>query len=44
MVLGSPGITPAHTKIGNSSTYVKADTANNRVEIWVNGVKVQEWG
>ena len=44
MVLGSPGITPASKKIGNDSTYVYADIVNNKVEIWVNGTKVQEWG
>jgi len=30
-------------EIGNSSTYIKVDTTNHRIEFYVNGVLKQRW-
>lgn len=36
--------TAMRKKIGNNTTYVQVDTANNRIEFYVSGTKVAEWG
>lgn len=30
-------------RIGDENTYIEVDTVNNKVVIFVNGVKVVEW-
>jgi len=30
-------------EIGNSSTYIKVDSVNHRIEFYVNGVLKQRW-
>ena len=37
-------IEPNGKKYGDANTYIKVDTTNKKIEIWVNGAKVHEWG
>ena len=36
-------IEPNGNKFGSATTYVFVDTTNNKIEFWVNGVKVHEF-
>lgn len=37
-------IEPNGNKFGSSTTYILVDTINNKIQLYVNGVLVQEWG
>lgn len=32
------------SELGDSSTYIKVDTTNDKIEFYVDGNKVAEWG
>lgn len=34
----------SRTKLGDSNTYIYVDTTNNKIQFYINGVLVQEWG
>ena len=38
-----PSMFAGNKKIGSSSTYIYVDTINNKIQLFVNSVKVEEW-
>ena len=38
-----PSIIGGNKKIGSATTYIYVDTINNKIQLFVNGTKVEEW-
>ena len=38
-----PALLTGNKKIGSATTYIYVDTTNNKIQLFVNSIKVEDW-